>query len=117
MGAAYAERLREVACIERQTTEPWARSSIWMYGIVLCDDSPLDARSLADRLARRGIETRPFFLGMHEQPALRERGLFAGERHPVAERLSRRGLYLPSGVALTEIQHERVCDAVRELLA
>jgi perosamine synthetase len=52
---------------------------------------------------------------MHEQPALRRLGLFAGERYPVAERLARRGLYLPSGLALTDEQIERVAAAVREV--
>ena len=113
LGAAYEERLRGVDCLELQATQEWARHSHWMFGIVVCDESPLDAVELAERLARRGIETRPFFLGMHEQPALRARGLFAAAKHPVAERLARRGLYLPSGVGLTEIQLERVCDAVR----
>jgi perosamine synthetase len=47
---------------------------------------------------------------------LRERGLFAGERHPVAERLARRGLYLPSGVALSDDQLTEVIVAVKEVL-
>ena len=68
--------------------------------------------SSARRLAGRGVETRPFFLGMHEQPVLRERGLFAGESYPVAERIARQGLYLPSGLGLEEAQIERVCQAV-----
>ena len=76
-----------------------------------------DARAIAERLASKGVETRPFFLGMHEQPVLRDRGLFAGERYPVAERIARQGLYLPSGLALDECQLERVCQAVREVLA
>jgi perosamine synthetase len=50
---------------------------------------------------------------MHEQPVLHERGLFAGESYPVAERIARQGLYLPSGLALDECQLERVCDALR----
>jgi perosamine synthetase len=54
---------------------------------------------------------------MHEQPALRERGLFAGAHYPVTERLSRRGLYLPSGLALDDAQIETVCAAVRKCLA
>ena len=54
---------------------------------------------------------------MHEQPVFRKRGLFAGDRHPVAERLARRGLYLPSGLALTDEQLEQVAKAVREALA
>ena len=71
---------------------------------------------MAARLSERGIETRPFFLGMHEQPVLRQRGLFQGESFPVTERLARQGLYLPSGLGLTESQIDGICEAVREAL-
>ena len=116
MAAAYTERLSGLGTLELQATQRWARPMHWMYGVVLRDDVRIDAAELAHRLATRGIETRPFFTGMHEQPALTDRGLFAGERFPVSERLSRRGLYLPSGLSLTEIQLERVCDAIMEIL-
>ena len=69
------------------------------------------------RLKARGVETRPFFLGMHEQPVFHERGLFLHERYPVAERIARQGLYLPSGLTLTEAQIEGVCAAVVDALA
>jgi perosamine synthetase len=88
-----------------------------MYGIVLDDAVPFDAASFAARLKKCGVDTRPFFLGMHEQPVLREQGLFAGETYPVTERLSRRGLYLPSGLGLGEEEIEAVCAAVRKCLA
>ena len=116
LGATYGERLRDVASLELPVEQPWAKHVYWMYGVVLRDDARMDAAELASRLATRGIETRPFFLGMHEQPALLDRHLFADERYPVAERLARRGLYLPSGLGLTDIQLERVCDAVKEIL-
>jgi perosamine synthetase len=87
-----------------------------MYGIVVDESTGLDAATLAGLLLERGVETRPFFLGMHEQPALQRLGLFRDERHPVAERLARQGLYLPSGVALTDRQVETVCAAVRGAL-
>ncbi|CAN5251176.1 DegT/DnrJ/EryC1/StrS family aminotransferase [soil metagenome] len=117
LGDAYSAGLAKVQALQLPVQQPWARHVYWMYGVVLRDDAKMDARELASRLANRGVETRPFFLGMHEQPALRDRGLFAENHHPVAERLARRGLYLPSGLGLTEIQLERVCDAVREILA
>jgi perosamine synthetase len=88
-----------------------------MYGTVLEDDVAFDATEFARRLKARGVDTRPFFVGMHEQPVLRERGLFADESYPVTERLSRRGLYLPSGLTLDEAQIETVCAAVRTSLA
>jgi len=48
----------------------------------------------------------------HEQPVARRMGLFAGENYPVTEKLSRQGLYLPSGPQLTEEQLDHVADAV-----
>ena len=117
IGRAYAERLAGVSCLELQAEKPWARSVFWMVGVVLRDDAPLDLSAFAAALYARVIETRPFFLGMHEQPAFHARGLFRGERYPVAERLARRGLYLPSGLALTDDQIDRVCAAVRDALS
>ncbi len=88
-----------------------------MYGVVLEPDLDLDAAAFAARLATAGVDTRPFFVGMHEQPVFRRRGLFEGERYPVAERLARRGLYLPSGHCLTEAQLTQVCDAIAGILS
>jgi perosamine synthetase len=77
----------------------------------------MDATRFAGCLRDHGVETRPFFLGMHEQPVFHKRGLFVNEHYPVAERIARQGLYLPSGMALTEQQLSAVCDAVREVLS
>ena len=88
-----------------------------MYGLVVDEDTGLDALQLARLLSERGVETRPFFVGMHEQPALHERGLFLNERYPVAERIARQGLYLPSGLALTDEQLDYVCEVVHEVMS
>jgi perosamine synthetase len=53
---------------------------------------------------------------MHEQPVLQERGLFVGESYPVAERIARQGLYLPSGLGLQDNEIECVCEALCEAL-
>jgi perosamine synthetase len=116
IGQAYTERLAELPGLELQVQQPWARGVYWMYGLVLREETGLDAAEFAHRLKARGIDTRPFFLGMHEQPVLRDRGLFAGEVYPVAERIARQGLYLPSGLGLEESQIDEVCQAVREAL-
>jgi len=116
IAAAYTERLSGLPGLELPVEEPWARSVYWVYGIVLDERTGMDAAELARQLHARGIETRPFFLGMHEQPVFRKMGLFRGERYPVAERLARQGLYLPGGLTLTETQIDQVCDAVRAIL-
>jgi perosamine synthetase len=117
IAARYSERFRDLAALELPAEQAWARSVYWMYGVVVREEAGKSADELARALHARGIETRPFFVGMHEQPIYQARGLFANERYPVAERLSRRGLYFPSGLAMTEAQQETVCAAVREILA
>jgi perosamine synthetase len=113
---AYTEGLAGLP-LQPPTERAWAKNVYWMYGIVLDDSVEFDASTFAARLAEAGVQTRPFFVGMHEQPVFLERGLFAGERYPVAERLARRGLYLPSGTALADAQAEAVIDAVRGVFA
>ena len=88
-----------------------------MYGLVLHNSVPFDAVEFAHRLRERGVDTRPFFLGMHEQPILRAMGLFESESYPVSERLARRGLYIPTGLTLTESQIDRVCEAIIRVMS
>jgi len=78
---------------------------------------PFAADEAMRRLAEKGIGTRPFFWPMHEQPVFQKRGLFKGESYAVAELLARRGLYLPSGVGLTDQQMERVIDVMTEIFS
>ena len=112
----YNELLKNIPGLELPEEEPWARSVYWVYGIVLDPATGTTARQLAERLASHGIETRPFFLGMHEQPVFRKRGLFYGEKYPVAEQLSRQGLYLPSGLTMTDAEIVTVADTLKGVL-
>ncbi len=117
MGKAYTERLQGIPGLQLPVEEPWARQVYWMYGIVLDESTGLDAGQFAQKLKEKGVETRPFFLGMHEQPVFQDMGLFQDEKYPVAERIARQGLYLPSGLTLTEAQIDQVVETVRAVLA
>ncbi len=94
----------------------YARNDYWVFGIVIDDDVPMDAADMAKALAGRGIGTRPFFWCMHEQPIFEKASLFAGERYPVAERLARRGFYLPSGAGTTDAEIDASAAALIEVL-
>lgn len=115
--AEYTKRLGLLPQLQLPKEHPWARSVFWVYWMVLSDDVSFDAVEFAQRLRARGVETRPFFLGMHEQPVFQDMGLFHGEKHPVTEKIAQRGLYVPSGLALTLEQIETVSQAVKASLA
>lgn len=117
MGRRYNELLSNVDGLELMPEKTvYADNIYWVFGMVLKDEVPLDAQEAMRRLGQKGIGTRPFFWPMHEQPVFEKMGLFAGERYPVAERIARRGFYLPSGMALNDAQMEEVAEAVSHLL-
>lgn len=118
MGERYTELLADVPGLCLPTPRvAYADNGYWVYGVVLDEAVAMDAREAGRRLGARGVGTRPFFWPLHEQPVLQRMGLSSPHPLPVAERLARRGLYLPSGLALTPEQIGEVADAVRAVLA
>jgi len=117
LGAYYVQQLSRIPGIKCQTEKPWARMVYWMYCIVLSEGLGLSAKQVIDGLKGAGIESRPFFTGLHQQPALHEKGLFVNQRHPITERLSQYGLYLPSGLTLTEDKINYVVEVLSTILS
>ncbi len=117
MGRQYTELLSGLPCIQLPlSSTDYAENIYWVYGLVLDDALDFDAAEAIRRLGSKGVGTRPFFWPMHEQPVFRNMGLFKDEKYTVAERLARRGFYIPSGLALTEEQIARVADTLKEVL-
>lgn len=112
LGEYYRQRLLEFKVVKCQVEKPWAKMVYWMYCIELDSAMGLNAQDVIDGLAKKEIGSRPFFIGLHQQPALHDLGLFQKEHYPVTERISRQGLYLPSGLALTEKQIDQVIAAL-----
>jgi perosamine synthetase len=117
MGKRYTELLSDVVNIQLPLpSTQYAENIYWVYGVVLKDKIQMDAEEFGKHLESKGIGTRPFFWPMHEQPVFIKMGLFQNEHYPVAERLARRGLYLPSGLALTDSQIDQVSEGVKEII-
>jgi len=117
MGRRYTELLGGLPDVQLPLPRTaYAENIYWVYGLVLGDSHPFDAEEAMRRLGARQIGTRPFFWPMHEQPVFRKMGLFQGVRCPVAERLARRGFYVPSGLALKDEEMEIVAGALKEVL-
>jgi perosamine synthetase len=112
----YNEGLSELP-LQLPVEESWAKNVYWMYGIVPDESAELDASHLAQKLMDQGVETRPFFLGIHKQPVFQKMGFFKDLSLPITEKLSKQGLYLPSGQAITDEQIEVVIEAVKNTLS
>jgi perosamine synthetase len=111
----YNSLLRDIAGIRLPPEKEWAKNVYWMYGILVEEGFSPSRDELMERLKDRGIDSRAFFIPVHQQPAFRKMNLFRGESYPIAERLSQRGLYLPSGSGLHEDQIKYVCEAIKEI--
>jgi len=85
-----------------------ARSTYWLYSILLQAESQRDAA--LEFLHERGIGARAVWRPLHLQPPLRDAAVLGGA---VAESLFQRGLSLPCSTDLTESDQDRVIDAVR----
>jgi perosamine synthetase len=117
MGQFYTELLSDIPDLQLPVPQTdYATNIYWVYGIVLKDDVPFDAKEAMRRLEQYKIGTRPFFWSMHEQPIFRKMGLFDKASCPVAERIARRGFYIPSGLALTLEQMEQVVRTLKEVM-
>jgi len=118
IGSWYQQRLRGQSHIRLPLEQTdYAENAYWVFGVVLGDEVPFEASEAMARLKAKGIDTRHFFWPMHEQPVFRKRGWFADEHCPNAERIARRGFYLPSGVGLTEEEADASARALLEILS
>lgn len=109
----YKSRLSDFKQIRFMTEKPYAKSVYWVYAIRLKPEYGMESKELMKRLKKYGIETRPFFKGMHVQPALIDIGLFKGEEYPNTDFAYKYGFYLPSGLALNEKQIDKITKALK----
>lgn len=106
----YREALSGIKGLVFQPELSYVKNVFWMFALLVMDDFGMTRDELRGRLARRGIETRNFFVPVHLQPVYSE--LYKGKQFPVSEMLMRRGLYLPSSAKLTDGEIEFIADTI-----
>ena len=116
-GAFYNELFKDTLELQLPLVgNEHAGNIYWVYGVVLKDDVPFDNIYVTRRLAEEKIGSRLFFTPMHLQPCLQRRGFFKDECYPVSEKLSKRGFYVPSGLALSRDDMETVAATLKRIL-
>jgi perosamine synthetase len=110
----YAAGLEDVEGLALQGERAWAKNVYWMYSVLVDADSGTSRDDVAGHLRSQGIDSRPFFVPIHRQPAYGSD--YGSQGFPVAERIAETGLNLPSGNELDEEDIARVTAAVREAM-
>jgi perosamine synthetase len=114
-GERYKKNLQHIPFFEMQEEAEWAKQVYWVYCIRILEDFPVNAKKVIELLRDEGVDTRPFFKGMHAQPALQNLGLFADMSCPVSDLAYKKGFYLPSGLNLSLDDIDQVCDIVESI--
>lgn len=111
----YSSQLKNISCITLPSEEKYAKSVYWMYTVELLPNCPLSRDEFMKQLLAVGIDTRTYFYPLHTMPALKS---YVSKKmsYPVSTMLSERGLYLPSGLAISKSQLQYVVREIKKLL-
>lgn len=111
----YNELLKGIEGITLPVEKEWVKNVYWMYSILIEDEFGISKDELMDRLEEKGIETRPFFVPIHQQPVFHKMGWYKDENYPIAEKLALKGINLPSSSGLKEKEIRYICDVIKSV--
>ena len=111
----YNQLLSQIPGLSLPVECPDVQNVYWMYGVVVKPSFGMHRDELMQKLLDKGIETRTFFIPMHNQPVLKKAGCADGKKYPVAERLGRQGFYLPSGSGLKSQEIEYIVQCLKAI--
>ena len=110
IAAAYCAGLCPIPGLTLAPQADWAESVFWMYSVLVEPSFGKEREAVCEGLRAAGIDTRPFFVPLHELPPYRR-----ADPLPIASRLGATGINLPSGPALTSEQVEFICRSLAAL--
>ncbi|WP_417789507.1 DegT/DnrJ/EryC1/StrS family aminotransferase [Terasakiella pusilla] len=136
LGLAQTERLDDLVARKREifslyeeglkdlpltlNAEPKnVRNSYWMSTVVLSPDLEIDKTTFAQKLAKKGVQTRPFFHPLSSIPAYSktESAKNATKRNPIAYKVSPYGLNLPSALKLEKQDIKEIVEIIRQTIS
>ena len=111
----YSERLVNTPGIEVPYVAPYTTRMSWfVYVIRFSGDINRDV--VAEKLRKRGIPARPYFIPIHLQPYMISRFAYQTGDYPNTEDLGQRSLAIPFSSIMTEDQVEYVCQAISDVI-
>ncbi len=106
----YANRLLDVEGIRLNRETPGCTNSFWMICLEIKGIDAIKRDRIGTEMRALGVDTRPYFYPMSDMPYLDDANT------PVAHRVAAEGLNLPTYLALTEADLDRICNVVRTVV-
>ena len=107
----YNSFLKNIYGITLPPQQKWAKSVYWMYSVLIDKKRfGISRDSLISELREKGIDSRPFFHPIHRQPPYKTNNNF-----PIAEKLGKEGINLPSSTELSSADIEYICNTIKQI--
>jgi perosamine synthetase len=112
--ADYQQCLADIPGVSFQPRAAWAEPAPWLFSILVDEKAFGRSRDeLAALLAVDGIETRPFFVPLHQLPPFRSESRVRKDILPETEILSHGGMNLPTYNLLGVNEIAYIADRIR----
>ncbi|MDP3970717.1 MAG: DegT/DnrJ/EryC1/StrS family aminotransferase [bacterium] len=112
MAERYNSVLKDIPGIKLPTTLPKNKNVFWMYAILIEEEFGKTKDEVRTQLKEVDIDTRDFFYSPTDQPVLINTYGDIGS-YPNTDYIAKHGLYLPSGLAITDEQIDYVCEQMK----
>lgn len=112
MAKKYSKALKNIKFLELPNEEPYAKNVFWMYALRVKKDAKITRDDFCNQLRLLDVDSRTYFVPLHKQTVLKNFN-YKKKDYPISSDLSDRGFYLPSGLAITERQINKVILSVK----
>ena len=108
----YKDLLKDVQGIILPIEKEWVRSIYWLFTFLIDEDYYHIRRDVVmESLNNNGIEVRPVFYPIHQMPP------YKVDKHlPIAEKISRTGISLPSSITLEDDELQHTTSIIKSIL-
>lgn len=114
MAKRYIKNLKNVKGIKLPIEKDYAKSVYWMFTILINEkDFGINRNQLMNELRKNKIDTRTTFISLNKQPPIKK--WYKNQKYPVSEHVEKTGMYLPSGLAITNKQIDYVSECIKKI--
>jgi len=112
----YCKHFADNPYVKMFEENSYGKASFWFSTMMISDDCPVNTQTIAKALAEDCIEARPIWKPLHTQPFYKDTQCFFHDDICMSQKISDKGLCLPSDISLDEDDIIRVVSLVNKTI-